>query len=208
MTSPAVDVLATFPPNTGLRIGRVESLDANGLVVSVVGIPINAGFLDPGDLEVDGPVAIARGDASWLALGGVDTQPVSSGIQLLNTSLAAGAASSAGTYSNLPVSPLTFQKYSSTSRLRIDMHCSFFTSVTTSGVDFGVLINSIDTTVCFLHPTISAAVHLQCSGVQLITGLDSGAWTVQPRFRRSGGAGTINVNADDNLSIAVTEVRA
>lgn len=208
MTDPAVDFVGAFPPNTGLRIGRVETLDANGLKVSVVGIPINAGFLNEGDLEVDGPVAIMRGDASWLALGGVNTEPVSSAVQLLNTNLAAGAASASAVYINLPVSPLTFQKYSSTSRLRIDMHVTSFTSVTTSGVDFGVLVNGIDTTVCFLHPTISAGVHLQCSGVQLIAGLDSGAWTVQPRFRRSGGAGTINVNTDDNLSIAVTEVRA
>ncbi len=208
MTNPVVEVSGTYPPDTGLRIGRVDSISSGGLVVSVVGIPINAGFLDPGNLEVNQSVAIMRGAASWLALGGVDTEPVSSAVALLNTNLAAGAASASAVYVNLPVSPLTFEKYSSTSRLRIDMHVTSFTSVTTSGVDFGVLVNAIDTTVCFLHPTISAGVHLQCSGTQLITGLDSGSWTVQPRFRRSGGAGTINVNLDDNLSIAVTEVRA
>ncbi len=208
MTSPVVDLAGTFPPDTGLRIGRTETLDSNGLVVSVVGVPINAGFLDPGDLEVAGSVAIMRGAASWLVLGGVNTEPVSSAVALLNASLSAGAASSSGTYINLPVSALTFNKYSSTSNLRIDMHVTSFTSVSSSGMDFGVLINSIDTTVCFLHGTISANVHLQCSGTQLIGNLDSGTWTVQPRFRRASGAGTINVNFDDNLSIAVTEVRS
>lgn len=208
MTSPAVALMGTYPPDTGLRIGKVETLDANGLIVSAVGVPINAGFLNPGNLEVDHPVALMRGTASWLALGGVDNQPVSNAVQLLNTNLTAGATSASAVFVNLPVTALTFQKYSSTSRLRIDMHCSFFTSVTTSGVDFAVLINGVDTTVCFLHPNITAAAHLQCSGVQLISNLDSGAWTVQPRFRRSGGAGTITVNTDDNLSIAVTEVRA
>lgn len=76
MTQPvATDVQSVMPPNNALRIGVVTHDDLGNLVVSVQGEVIsNVGWLDlSGQLAIDGPIAILRGDASWLALGRVAT---------------------------------------------------------------------------------------------------------------------------------------
>lgn len=71
----AQNVKSVLPPDTGLRIG-VARVDAGGVVtVEVVGREITCGYLDPSGY-VDGvPVALLRGQATWLCLGAIVDQP-------------------------------------------------------------------------------------------------------------------------------------
>jgi hypothetical protein len=77
MTEPVPStVQATYPPNNALRIGKA-TVDSDGLLqVSVQEEIVNCGFLDTtGALVVGDPVALLRGEASWLALGRVSSRP-------------------------------------------------------------------------------------------------------------------------------------
>lgn len=76
MTSPATDLQSTYPPNNGLRVGVVDSISSTGVaVVSVSGKVVPIAFLDPAGYVVGAPVAILRGESSWLALGVPRTYP-------------------------------------------------------------------------------------------------------------------------------------
>lgn len=68
-------VKGSMPPDTGLRIG-IAAVDSSGAVtVSVSGKVVDCGFLDPGGIVSGSPVALLRGDSSWLALGATASQP-------------------------------------------------------------------------------------------------------------------------------------
>ncbi len=76
MTSPATDLQSTYPPNNGLRVGVVDSVASDGaVVVSVSGKVVPIAFLDPAGYVAGAPVAILRGESSWLALGVPRTYP-------------------------------------------------------------------------------------------------------------------------------------
>lgn len=62
MSSPD-DVKASYPPDTGVRVGIVS-----GSQVLVSGVPVDCGFLSPNFPE-GAPVALLRWKGAWLALG-------------------------------------------------------------------------------------------------------------------------------------------
>lgn len=77
MTTPVVDVKSTLPPDTGLRIGTAHVDAVSGAVtVDVSGKVVNCTYVDPRGLLDGMPVALVRGDASWVCLGTVLTQPM------------------------------------------------------------------------------------------------------------------------------------
>lgn len=210
MTGPITDTYGSLPPDTGLRVGKVETITPTGLTVSVSGQIVKCGYVNPGALAVGQPVAILRGAASWLVLGQVSAlSPPSSAVSVLNA-VVTPTTNSTAVYASIPTTPttgVTFTKFSASSLLKVELHCTFFTSAGGCGVEFGVLCNAIDTTVAMIHPGLTAGVHQQCSGVAALTGVPPGVQTIVPRFRINGGAGTITINADDRVSLAVTEVR-
>lgn len=117
---------------------------------------------------------------------------------------------SSGTYQNLAgtgsQTSVTIEKKQDGSRLRIDMHAGFYSSATTSGAIFGVRINSIDYDVAELRATLPAAnAHLSASGVLYISGIAAGSVTVQGRWKRGEGAGTLTRDTLDRLSFSVKE---
>lgn len=76
MTSPTSDLKSTYPPNNALRVGIVDSVVAGGAVaVTVSGKIVPVAFLDPAGYVDGAPVALLRGEASWLALGVPRTYP-------------------------------------------------------------------------------------------------------------------------------------
>jgi hypothetical protein len=116
----------------------------------------------------------------------------------------------AGNYTNMgsPAS-FSFTKLRTNTRLEIDMSGTFQTSVTSTGGQFGVRINSVDYDVARLAPTVAAATaHLTYSGKRVIsrTTVPAGTYTIQGRMKRLAGAGTITTDADDNVSIAAREI--
>jgi hypothetical protein len=209
MTSPVEEVHAALPPDTGMRVGVVTAQTANNVIVAVGGQQITCGFVNQGQFTVGSPVAILRGAASWLALGGVAaTAPPSDRVAFVAVATGVGSNATAN-YADVPGGNtfVTFTKLSPVTSLRIDLHLTFFTDSSLSGADFAVAVNGVDTLVSRLHANLSANVHQSVSGVLGLSGLAAGTWTIQARYKRVSGAGAIHFDADDWMSMAVTEVR-
>lgn len=132
----------------------------------------------------------------------------------------AAAATSSGsdtttsdTYANMAgtgsVTSFSFTKLVSTTRIRIGLSATFFSSVTGLGAQFGVSINSVDYDVCKLsHNVAGASVHLVASGFTYIaSGVAAGTYTVQGRWRRTAATGTLTRDGNDWLCIEAQEVQ-
>lgn len=75
MSNAASNTKGSMPPDTGLRIG-IAYVDSLGVVtVKVSNKEIACGYVDPLGYADGVPVAILRGESSWLVLGAVVTQP-------------------------------------------------------------------------------------------------------------------------------------
>lgn len=94
------------------------------------------------------------------------------------------------------------------SNLRVDLSFSGFTLSTNSTVTFGVRVDSVDYDVCrFAVSAISTRA--VTSGAILITGLSSGAKTVQLRHKAVSGATVLRqASPDDFTTMIVSEVDA
>jgi hypothetical protein len=69
--SAASDVKANQPPDTGVRMG-VAAVDDSGVVtVTVNGVVVNCGFIDPHSYVEGDPVMLVRYKKSWIAMGTV-----------------------------------------------------------------------------------------------------------------------------------------
>lgn len=91
------------------------------------------------------------------------------------------------------------------SNLDVCMHCTLWSTAVSTGVYFGVLINGVDYDVCklFINPS---GQHMQVSGTRVITGLAAGSYSVQGRWRRFVGAGTLTQDSSDYNSMNVREI--
>lgn len=117
---------------------------------------------------------------------------------------------SSGTYVNLPaVATASFPvtKYSAASELFVTMKILAFADAGSTGLRLGVLINSTDYDVALGYYT-AANTYLPTVGFAYIAaGLAAGTYTVQPRWRRTVGAGLITTNSGiSELDVSVREV--
>lgn len=127
----------------------------------------------------------------------------------LNNACGSGTTTSSS-YANFPATSsfsFTKQYSSSDTSLKVDLHVTSYATSVTSSVSFGVNINSTDTDVAQLTYN-TANNHTQTSGTKVITGLAAGTYTVQIRWKRTGGAGTVTVDGADWVSMTVQEVPA
>jgi len=113
------------------------------------------------------------------------------------------------TYVDLPGSPsVNFTKrYSAASTsIEVELAIGSYASAAGIGLDFGVLINGVDTTVThFFHNPGNE--HQMAVGAEDITGLADGTYTIKPRWRSSAG-GQINQDNNDWISLRAHEVPA
>jgi hypothetical protein len=121
---------------------------------------------------------------------------------------ATGSGTNATTsYANLPgTSSFQFIKRFADTRVRVDIQTSFFSTAVTTSARFAALINGTDYDVAqqFVNP---ANTHIPVAGHRYITGIPAGTYTVQGRWRRVAGAGTLTQAAADNwLSLSAKEV--
>lgn len=132
---------------------------------------------------------------------------------LHGTGISDSVASSSYTNMAAP-SSFTYVKKHDLTATRIQMTVGFFTNSAASGLDAGVTFDGGATTVQVVKygATISTGVHLQGTGVQNVpiygasaAPMPAGTYTVQGRWRRSAGAGTISRDAQDWLSIECIE---
>lgn len=120
----------------------------------------------------------------------------------------AGDSTVSGTYVNLAgTSTVSFTKVVTSSRLILRLSAAFFiTASAGTTAMFGLLINGVDYDVAsFGTGTLSANV--LAVGYALVAGgvVSAGTYTVQGRWKRSGGAGTLNRDTATMISFEVEE---
>lgn len=94
------------------------------------------------------------------------------------------------------------------SNLRVDLSFSGFTLTTNSTVTFGVRVDSVDYDLCRLAAS-ATSTRVVTSGTVLISGLSSGAKTVQLRHKAGSGTTVLRqASPDDFTSLCVSEVDA
>lgn len=125
----------------------------------------------------------------------------------INNAPGSTGTSTVTSYANLPAtSSFSFTKLLDDSDLRIDMHISCWSSGAGSTTPrFGVQISSTDYDMCGSLIN-TASEHVAFSGTRIITGLAAGTYTIQGRFKRVSGTGTITVDSGDWISLAASEV--
>lgn len=125
----------------------------------------------------------------------------------LNSIAGTGTTTSAA-YANIPApSSVSFTKRLTVTRLRIDLMFDSFSTAVPTRVWVGVRINGVDTDVSS-HSYGAANQYESTTGVTFVSGLAAGVYTVQCRWLRSSGAGTVSVDGGGYISFAVQEVSA
>ncbi len=141
----------------------------------------------------------AGGDVLAGSGNGVNAAAVSSGTD----------TTTSGSYVNLggtgSQTSFSFVKRYGGTRVRAQLSASLYSSVAGSGAMLGVRINGVDYDVVMTEvSTINERVNNV--GVAYLVGVPAGTWTVQGRWRRFNGAGTMTRDVFDWLSIEAREV--
>lgn len=129
-----------------------------------------------------------------------------------NAQITATGSTNSAAFSNYPgFAAITMPKLQSATGLLVRWAPSFFTDNAATGPEFGVQITvngvSTDYVTHNLPGTLSVNVRLPSFGEKLIPNVAAGALTITGRWRRFGGAGTINaVNGADYASLTADEV--
>lgn len=115
------------------------------------------------------------------------------------------------TYANMAgtgsVTSLTItKKYSAAiSKIRVLMSCSMFSTVSNTGVDLAVRVNSIDVELGTFFFSALNQHHTIVVGDELTT-LAAGAWSIQARWKRPSGTGTLTRANNDWLMMSAEEI--
>jgi hypothetical protein len=179
---------------------------------SALAVPVKAlrGLVVPGERVVLGLVGADPRKAEWVCLGplsepatvssdGINGAATTSGT---DTTASASYVNLAGTGSVTSFSPT---KRYATTRVKVWMYASMFVTVGPTFGRFGVRINGVDHDV-FNLPINPATSHQGASGTTYITGVPAGVYTIQARWFRSGGTGTLTRDSQDWLSVNAEEV--
>lgn len=131
--------------------------------------------------------------------------PAHMGIVNYNAALTAGTTTSAS-FANLPSNPtMTLTKAYLTTRIRVDLHVIFYSSLANTGAQFAVSVGGFDGPVC--QRVVNAAnTYAQCSGTALFPFPASGPITIIGRWNRYVGGGTISTDTASWFSMTAQEV--
>lgn len=130
-------------------------------------------------------------------------------INTAGISLAAATDSTVSTtYVNLAAtSSFSFTKYVGTgTAIRIDMSTSVKTTVAGDVVLFGVLINAVDSDVTGGQMDVANGAYYFSAPAIVQANLAAGTYTIQGRWKRVSGTGTLSRNTSHRLAIMATEV--
>lgn len=123
----------------------------------------------------------------------------------INGDSAADSTNSA-TYINMAgTTSFNFYKFYDDSRIKVTIEVGGFASAINLQARYGVRINGTDYDVCKCFYNL-ASTHLFASGTRYIPDIPSGLYVIQGRWLSIGGAGTVQRNANDSLSIHAEEV--
>ena len=113
-------------------------------------------------------------------------------------------------YSNVPAtSSFSFTKGLTATRLHVNLSIDTFCTAVGGGerIAIAVLVSGTDYVVA-AHSYGAANQYELASGMVFISGLVAGVYTIQARWQRFNGAGTVSINSDGWLSMACAEVSA
>lgn len=142
-----------------------------------------------------------KGDTVSGSNEGVNAKAVTSGT---DTTTSGGYVNLAGTGS---VTSFSFVKRFDSTRIRVQMGCAAMYSAVSNPTlaMLGVRINAVDTDVAQVF-CATLNERYGNSGVARITGVPAGTYTVQGRWKRVSGPGTLTRDANDWLTIDASEV--
>jgi hypothetical protein len=205
-------VQGALPSDNELVVGVVAAV--NPLTVSVRGALISRslGVLGSYIPAVGDNVQIIRQDASWLVLG-VGNNGTDASLTLANyNSNTAAATTVLGTFTNVNPVRFAWTKRFASTRVRVDLSASCFTSAIATKPRFGVDFINVAAVppsprVAMMEMLINTAnEHVALSAQDVFSGFGVGTYQVQLIWLRVAGAGTLTINADDWVSLMVTEV--
>lgn len=201
-----------LPPDNELVTGIVTAV--NPVTVSVRGASISEslGVLGSYIPAVGDNVQLIRQDATWLVLGaGAGNTDASGTIANYNNNTAA-AVTAAAAYANVNPVRFTWVKRFATTRVKVELSASCFTSVGATTPRFGV--DFINTSVVPSSPRVNmvqmqinaANTHTPLVAQDIFPGFAAATYTIQLIWLRAAGGGTLTINADDWVSLMITEV--
>lgn len=116
-------------------------------------------------------------------------------------------SSTSSSFANLAgTSSFDITKGSSGSRLKVAMQATAFLSAgSNTRLEWAALVDGVDNVVTntFINPTLT---HTLFAGAVYISGLAAGTYTIQGRWRRVSGAGTLARGSDDWLHMSAIEL--
>jgi len=117
------------------------------------------------------------------------------------------STTSASYVSMAATSSFSFTKYLSTTSIKIDLHATFAVSAVSTSARFGVLINGVDYDICQMFINEANSRRNSSGSVPVALGLGAGVYTIQARWKRVAGAGTLQrFVTDDWLALCAAEV--
>lgn len=148
-------------------------------------------------------------------VGIVTTAPLAVNCECTQVFGMSSGNTTSATFVSMPGPPtIAFTKASASTRLKLEVAGTFFSSGSSAGLAAGMDLGgpgSFDITAVS-SPNPSLSNHLGYAGylildpVSIVGGLPAGIYTVTGVWRRNTGAGTLNTNADDVWTGCVTEV--
>lgn len=145
---------------------------------------------------------VLKGDMVTASNNTINGQAVTSGT---DTTTSATYVNLAGTGS---VTSLSFVKRFTATAIEIAMHPTCYFQTAQAGAKFGARVNSVDYDVCRCVPA-TVNEHFQVSGVaKVAAGLAAGTYTIQARWLRFIGTGTLTRDVNDWFSMSAREVSA
>lgn len=181
----------TADPCTVIVDGDVSPIAATPLTGGVApGMRVMTMAVPPSALYITGfygPFGIGNSDTSANANPGVQTRNV-------------------GTFGNLGTVSATFVKVASGTRIAYSFFASGFSDAAQTAVEYAINIGSTDYVTAFFFYNPANTHHTAANTGHIAAGLAAGTYTVQARWRRAIGAGTLNTDANDRVSMRLQEV--
>lgn len=200
-----------MPSDNELVVGVVTSISP--LQVSARGGTVN----NPGTIgsyvpAVGDPVQMLRQDATWLIMGSsASSEDASLTTNGYNNNTAAATTVNVN-YTNINPVRFDFVKRFASTRVRVDLSASCYTTVANTKPRFG--LDFINTSVIPSSPRrdlmemlinpLNEHTMMSCSVT--FSGFAAGMYDVQLIWLRVSGGGTLTINVDDWVSLLVTEV--
>ena len=199
-----------------LRTAIVDEVNSDGtldIILSGIVIPNVPRLASVGAVEGDA-VQVQTYRGSMLVVGttaSVSTPHLPS-VGNLNTTGPTGgnddttSASFANMAGSGAVTSFSFTKRYAASAVWLDMTAWMFSATSASDTEIAVQIDGVYYAI--FEGAVALNVHIPVNGHRKLTGITSGVKTIQARWRRSAGSGTLRRNAGDWLSITAMEVSA